>query len=339
MSFSWAYLNVSSGNFINNESLNELYTNVNTLRSRYGLTAISGNYTDGQIVMSTFLTNLRSYYDEMSGKTPLTECTAHYVSHLGTHNSTYRSTHYVTHRDAHYVTYRGTHYVSYLNDHNASYLSENNGTHKGSYFTSHYYAYNARYVSDVQETCVIKGTKVLMSDYTLKNIEDVQIKDKVLGIDGSINEVYSLDCTPLGSRRVLYTFPDKSLYITGEHNIWIRIDGKQQWGVHNIHDWWAEVYNLKLPNSDVSIYKDIISEPYIIHKPVEYANVFYGWKKQYYDVAREYNENTPVYFLYTTNSHTFIANGYIVGGGIDERDFDYKNFYWSESEWKQCMKY
>ena len=90
--------------------------------------------------------------------------------------------------------------------------------------------------------------------------------------------------------------------------------------------------------AQVQLYKDIISKPYIISSSVEYANVFTGWKNQYYNIAREYDENTFVYFLYTTNSHTFIANGYIVGGGIDERDFNYNNIEWDETKWKTYMK-
>lgn len=39
------------------------------------------------------------------------------------------------------------------------------------------------------EECFGKGTKVIMSDYTIKNIEDIQVGDFVLGLDGSPQEV------------------------------------------------------------------------------------------------------------------------------------------------------
>lgn len=39
------------------------------------------------------------------------------------------------------------------------------------------------------EECFGKGTKVVMSDYTIKNIEDIQVGDFVLGLDGTPQEV------------------------------------------------------------------------------------------------------------------------------------------------------
>lgn len=39
------------------------------------------------------------------------------------------------------------------------------------------------------EECFGKGTKVIMSDYTIKNIEDIQVGDFVLGLDGTPQEV------------------------------------------------------------------------------------------------------------------------------------------------------
>lgn len=162
MAFSWSYLDVTaSSSFINDESINELYSKISTLRQRYGLTAITGSHVAGQIVLTSYINNLRTYFDAMSGLTPTTACTTHYSSRLDTHNSTFRSTHYVTHQGAHYVshlgthnssfqtshcsTYRATHYVTHqgahrvtyyatrytthLNDHNASYLNANRGTH------------------------------------------------------------------------------------------------------------------------------------------------------------------------------------------------------------------
>jgi hypothetical protein len=316
MSFSWTYLNVSQNSTkINNEAINELYSKVSTLRQRYGLSVVSPNYSDGTIVLETHLSNLRSYYDDMNGLTPNSVCTAHYITH------------------------KTTHYGTYLNNHNASYLYNNHGTHRTTHYVTYDSGYNYGYNSSVQITCVIAGTKILMEDGKEKNIEDIEIGEKVFGIDGSIGEVYFTECVPLGTRRALYTFPDKSLSLTGEHNIWIRKDGQQQWGVHNIHDWWAEVYSLDFPNAgNIESYKEIISVPHIIYEPVEYANIFDGWKKQYYEIDREHGPETPVYFIYISNSHTFIANGYVVGGGIDERDFDYENVEWDDSKWQQFMK-
>ncbi len=138
MAFTWTYFPVVTGNLITEESLNELYSKVSTLRNRFGLSTVAGNYTSGQIIDDSFLINLRAYYDEMSGKLPTTYCTTHYVTHNVTYNTTHKGTHHVTHLATHNATYKTSHYVTHLGTHDQ--------THKGSHHTTvktaHYYVHH-----------------------------------------------------------------------------------------------------------------------------------------------------------------------------------------------------
>ena len=69
---------------------------------------------------------------------------------------------------------------------------------------------------DAVGSCFIAGTKVLMADGTLKNIEDVAVGDVVRGYRGSANKVLELDRVPLAGRK-LYGFNGKAPFVTSEH--------------------------------------------------------------------------------------------------------------------------
>ena len=64
-------------------------------------------------------------------------------------------------------------------------------------------------------TCFIAGTKVIMSDRSIRNIEDINIGDKVLGQNG-INTVMAYD-RPLLGLRLLYSINGGKSFVTSEH--------------------------------------------------------------------------------------------------------------------------
>ena len=64
-------------------------------------------------------------------------------------------------------------------------------------------------------TCFIAGTKVTMSDRSIKNIEDVKVGDEVLSQSG-VNKVLSYDRPTLGIRK-LYSFNGGTAFVTSEH--------------------------------------------------------------------------------------------------------------------------
>jgi hypothetical protein len=64
--------------------------------------------------------------------------------------------------------------------------------------------------------CFIAGTKILMADGTEKNIEEVQIGEKLLGANGSTNTVLAYQ-RPILENDVLYSINDKNYFVTASH--------------------------------------------------------------------------------------------------------------------------
>jgi hypothetical protein len=65
-------------------------------------------------------------------------------------------------------------------------------------------------------TCFIAGTEVILIDGSTKVIEDVQVGDKLLGMDGHTNEVIGFDHPFLGNRK-LYSLNKGDYFVTAEH--------------------------------------------------------------------------------------------------------------------------
>ena len=72
-------------------------------------------------------------------------------------------------------------------------------------------------------TCFVADTQVTMTDGTIKNIQDVQIGESVLGDDCAINNVTGYDRPMLGDR-LLYSFNGGKYFVTAEHPF-LTIDG------------------------------------------------------------------------------------------------------------------
>ena len=71
--------------------------------------------------------------------------------------------------------------------------------------------------------CFIAGTMILMASGALKRIEEIVVGDKVMGVDGVINEVNELIQPILGSRK-LYALNDENYFVTAEHPF-LAVDG------------------------------------------------------------------------------------------------------------------
>jgi hypothetical protein len=63
-------------------------------------------------------------------------------------------------------------------------------------------------------------------------------------------------------------------------------------------------------------------------KEVLYAHVD-GWKKLTHVITGLPPKDKKAYHLSTRGSHTFIVNGFVAGGTIDDRNFDYNNIKWN----------
>jgi hypothetical protein len=171
-------------------------------------------------------------------------------------------------------------------------------------------------------SCVVAGTLVLMADGTQKRIEDVKIGDWVAGLEGA-NEVVDLYRPVLGPHRCLYRLVsgDLELFTTGDDKMWIRHEGKEQWGVYNYNDYMYE--KLYLPSSGSASGMDM---PHIIAEPVEHAHVS-GWVKARATVDRTHGSETQLFHLICGGSHSYVANGYVTSARI-RTDYSYDDAKW-----------
>lgn len=177
---------------------------------------------------------------------------------------------------------------------------------------------------DCGGSCFIGNTLVLMSNYIMKKIKDVKIGDKVITATG-VGTVTKIHRSILGNKRSIYTFKDKSLYFTGEHQMWIKKDNKEYFGVVDWTQHMREKDELRYPEFKG---RTLSIDPMLIDKPVQFATVN-GWKLDEPIMDRSFNDDTEVYGLFVDGSHTMIANGYLVAGFPDERDFDYSTLKWN----------
>ncbi|MEM4268379.1 MAG: Hint domain-containing homing endonuclease, partial [Candidatus Woesearchaeota archaeon] len=142
-------------------------------------------------------------------------------------------------------------------------------------------------------TCFVKGTKIKMADGSLKNIEDIQIGEKVMGSSG-INTVIGLE-RPIIGNRVTYVLND-IVEFTGDHPFMAE-DGT--WRVADLDLWHAFPRSLNTEPLQLKIGDRLISEEGVVEvKSLTKKN------------SRPYSET--VYDLKLDGDHTYIANGLVV---------------------------
>lgn len=179
-------------------------------------------------------------------------------------------------------------------------------------------------------SCFIAGTKVLMADRTMKNIEAVRIGEQIIGIDGKAHNVIALYPTRLGERSLL-KFTDNSLSWSEEHPLWVRHeDGSQYWGV-----WGAGAYlrEMRIPNPklppecrDFGLKKRLPDT--LFFNNVEYAHVD-GWKWKEVMIDRTATSDTVLYDLVTDGPGTMIVNGFVASAFATDKHFDFEEVRWS----------
>ena len=140
--------------------------------------------------------------------------------------------------------------------------------------------------------CFAAGTKILMSDYSEKNIEDVEVGDEVLAFDENdrINGRRLLESTVVATMSredVCYEIShwglDRPLFVTGEHPILTLERG------------WVQVRDLK-PSDGLRVFKGRRKRDWL-----------YGKHGLYNYEIEKMSETVPVYNLETT-AHTYFAN-------------------------------
>jgi hypothetical protein len=158
-----------------------------------------------------------------------------------------------------------------------------------------------------------------MGDGSWRNIEDVNVGDLVMGVNGLV-PVVDLDMPLLGERRMM-TFDDGSLTWSEEHMLWARREGVREW-------WWCanpDQWRFEVSVGHLAGLKD--NHSMYSGDGFEYAHID-GWKPQTAKVDPSYGPDTQLYLPVTSGS-PIIVNGYVVGARVNEFGFDYKSIAWN----------
>jgi len=177
------------------------------------------------------------------------------------------------------------------------------------------------------DSCFKLDTRVTMVDGTFKAIQNVEIGDKVIGLNG-INTVISLKRPMLGNRKFiqLEAVTNDDLFVIESHNFWIKTNkGIECFGNNNLNGYFIE-------KSSSLDYLGLTKT-----NPVDISNqeVLYATEGGWHLRKAQFIDGTPdieTYQLVVDGSHTFIANGYVVGGDIRDDDFDYTKVNWKGRE-------
>ena len=145
-------------------------------------------------------------------------------------------------------------------------------------------------------SCFIAGTKITMSDGTLKNIENIKVGDKVKGHKED-NEVIKLDPTLLANRK-LYSFNNNEHYFFTSEHPFMTEEG------------WKSVKPEKTKERDgVELYEQLKGELKVGDKvitdngPIKITSID----------SKEMNKpDMPLYNFNVSNDNSYIADDYVV---------------------------
>lgn len=139
--------------------------------------------------------------------------------------------------------------------------------------------------------CIAQGSKILMSDMSSKNIEDVRIGDKILGWNDTtkaLTESTVLNAACTGKKDVINIATDhNSLWLTPDHRILVNSEGDGVWRwvdaiytyqnkynvkqfpyITNLHEYYCGIF-LGLFDSDGSLCKSNVTPIYRLHQSNE----------------------------------------------------------------------
>lgn len=169
-------------------------------------------------------------------------------------------------------------------------------------------------------TCFPADSMVLMADGSQKAIQTVTVGEKVWGATG-VNTVVGTESPILGRRRMLQ-MEGCALRWSEEHAIWTLRDEAQWWGAHDAIEWERE--------ASMGFFGGLNASPAIRQlspKGETYAHID-GWKTLNV-VEIPADPRTRLYYLRTDRCHTVIVDGFVVSGGVNDADFDYRAMNWN----------
>ncbi len=155
--------------------------------------------------------------------------------------------------------------------------------------------------------CFPAGTKILMADYSLKNIEDIEIGDMVLGIPESIEDFKY----PHGDCDHPYHCLDN--YIPSEVT---RLFSNQAETVSVIYDYggeYEEIFRVTKDHPFLTVSGEFMSIYEIMENKTSFIWIYDGHSTQmsYYELSIEPYGSEPVYNM-ETSTHTYVANSAVV---------------------------
>lgn len=170
-------------------------------------------------------------------------------------------------------------------------------------------------------SCFPAGALVLMADGSMQRIEEIRAGDVLMGANGAPVVVQEVDRPLLGNRRMM-AMQDGSLIWSEEHAFWTADASGEQW-------WWAA-------NPDRWRWEASIGHIGGLHdnatmrggKGYAFAHLD-GWKDHATEHLDCFGPDTQLY-LPRTNGVPIIVNGYVVGAGVNEAEFEYKQFDWNQ---------
>lgn len=166
--------------------------------------------------------------------------------------------------------------------------------------------------------CFVAGSMVLMADWRWKEVEKVQAGDRVMGPNGPVG-VERLHVATVGNQRSLLSFKEDASHIwTSDHPHWARQDDKQ-W-------WWSGQPDYLRDAMAIGMITGVKDPSSILSGPAEFAhmNGFVNRTPVHYAA----DPDTKVYVPVVEGS-PIIVNGYLTGGFMDEKAFDYNKLDWN----------
>jgi hypothetical protein len=160
--------------------------------------------------------------------------------------------------------------------------------------------------------CLAADSQVLMYDGTTKNICDIVPGDKLKTLTGEIGTVLYLNPTTLKRHRkfvLLKTNENaKPLRITDDHELWIKDEIGERFGVYNYNCWLQDEIEVPSHKSGDPIYDMKILSPLGVHN---FATVD-GWSKTSCEWEINSDPEEPVYCIMLDKGVGFIADGFVV---------------------------
>lgn len=160
--------------------------------------------------------------------------------------------------------------------------------------------------------CLSADSQVLMYDGTTKNICDIIPGDKLKTLTGEIGTVVSLNPTTLKKHRQIIRLKThknaKPLRITNDHELWIKDEKGERFGVYNYNSWLQDEISTPSYKSGDPIYDMKILSPSGVYN---FATTN-GWSKISCEWEINSDPNEPVYCILLDKGVGFIADGFVV---------------------------